>query len=150
MPWNGPKTCTFPLSFIVMKILKQGKHSTRELSCLKSVDVELVVMAGFMRIITLFYLMPIRTGHEHSPCPSAFIPGMHAQRQAVDYGVRFSGCTVHFVDQGVDSGPIIIQAVVPVLDEDTEETLSARILKEEPPNLSPSHSVFCRMTNFCQ
>ena len=58
-------------------------------------------------------------------------PGLHGQRQAVEYGVKFSGCTVHFVDEGVDTGPIIIQSVVPVLDDDTEETLAARILKEE-------------------
>jgi len=58
-------------------------------------------------------------------------PGLHGQKQAVDYGVKFSGCTVHFVDEGVDTGPIIIQAAVPVMDDDTEETLAARILKEE-------------------
>ncbi|WP_041584867.1 phosphoribosylglycinamide formyltransferase [Syntrophus aciditrophicus] len=98
----------------------------------KSADVELVVMAGFMRIITpvLLDAYPYRVMNIHPALLPSF-RGMNAQRQAVDYGVRFSGCTVHFVDQGVDSGPIIIQAVVPVLDEDTEETLSARILKEE-------------------
>ena len=58
-------------------------------------------------------------------------PGLHGQKQAVDYGVKFSGCTVHFVDDGVDTGPVIIQSVVPVLDDDTEETLAERILKEE-------------------
>ena len=58
-------------------------------------------------------------------------PGLHGQKQALEYGVKFSGCTVHFVDEGVDTGPIIIQSVVPVFDDDTEETLSARILKEE-------------------
>jgi len=58
-------------------------------------------------------------------------PGLHSQKQAVDYGVKISGCTVHFVDEGVDTGPIIIQSAVPVLDDDTEETLAARILKEE-------------------
>jgi phosphoribosylglycinamide formyltransferase-1 len=58
-------------------------------------------------------------------------PGTHGQKQAFDYGVKYSGCTVHLVDEGVDTGPIIIQSVVPVLDDDTEETLAARILKEE-------------------
>jgi phosphoribosylglycinamide formyltransferase-1 len=58
-------------------------------------------------------------------------PGLHVQKKALDYGVKFSGCTVHFVDEGCDTGPIIIQAVVPVMDDDTEETLSARILEQE-------------------
>ncbi len=99
---------------------------------LKSYRIELVVMAGFMRIITpvLLDAYPGKIMNIHPALLPSF-PGMHAQRQAVDYGARFSGCTVHFVDSGVDSGPIIIQAVVPVLDDDTEETLSARILKEE-------------------
>jgi len=98
----------------------------------KSKGVELIVMAGFMRIITsvLINAYPARVMNIHPALLPSF-PGMHAQRQAIDYGVKFSGCTVHFVDQHVDSGPIIIQAIVPVLDDDTEETLSARILKEE-------------------
>jgi phosphoribosylglycinamide formyltransferase-1 len=58
-------------------------------------------------------------------------PGLHAQKQAIEYGAKVSGCTVHFVDEGVDSGPILLQKAVPVLDGDTEETLSSRILKEE-------------------
>lgn len=99
---------------------------------LQAMGVELVVMAGFMRIITpvLLQAYPENIMNIHPALLPSF-PGMHAQRQAVDYGVRFSGCTVHFVDLGVDSGPIIIQAIVPVYDEDTEETLSERILKEE-------------------
>jgi len=98
----------------------------------RETGVELVVMAGFMRIITpvLLNAYPDRIMNIHPALLPSF-PGMHAQRQALEYGVRFSGCTVHFVDGGVDSGPIIIQAVVPVLDEDTEDTLAARILKEE-------------------
>jgi len=98
----------------------------------KSQGVELVALAGFMRIITpvLLNAYPDRIMNIHPALLPSF-PGMHAQRQAVDYGVKFSGCTVHFVDQDVDSGPIIIQAVVPVLDDDTEEALSERILKEE-------------------
>jgi len=98
----------------------------------KSEDVELVVLAGFMRIISsvLLNAYPQRIMNIHPALLPCF-PGMHAQRQAVEYGVKFSGCTVHLVDHGVDSGPIIIQAVVPVLDGDTEETLAARILKEE-------------------
>jgi len=94
--------------------------------------VELVVMAGFMRILSSWFLkeFPLRIMNIHPALLPAF-PGLHVQRQAVLHGVKFSGCTVHFADEGVDTGPIIIQAVVPVLDDDDEETLAARILKEE-------------------
>ncbi len=99
---------------------------------LRSYDVELVVMAGFMRILTKSFLaaFPMRIMNIHPALLPAF-PGLHVQKQALDYGVRFSGCTVHFADGGVDTGPIIIQAVVPVFDEDNEERLAARILQEE-------------------
>ncbi|MDY0187545.1 MAG: phosphoribosylglycinamide formyltransferase [Syntrophus sp. (in: bacteria)] len=119
-------------------IIPHGKFQTREafdeevVHILKESGVELVVMAGFMRIISAVLLdaYPGKIVNIHPALLPSF-RGMHAQRQAVDYGVKFSGCTVHIVDSGVDSGPIIIQAVVPVLEGDTEETLSARILKEE-------------------
>lgn len=99
---------------------------------LRSHDVELVVMAGFMRVLTPLFLrtFPMRVMNIHPALLPSF-PGMHGQKKAFDYGVKFSGCTVHFADEGVDTGPIIIQAVVPVYDEDTEETLSKRILREE-------------------
>ncbi|PKN33336.1 MAG: phosphoribosylglycinamide formyltransferase [Deltaproteobacteria bacterium HGW-Deltaproteobacteria-19] len=95
-------------------------------------DVDLVVMAGFMRILSSWFLreFPLRIMNIHPALLPAF-PGLHVQRQAILHGAKFSGCTVHFADEGVDTGPIIIQAVVPVLDSDTEETLAARILKEE-------------------
>ncbi|HYS43545.1 MAG TPA: phosphoribosylglycinamide formyltransferase [Geobacteraceae bacterium] len=94
--------------------------------------VELVVLAGFMRIITpvLLDAFPAAVMNIHPALLPAF-PGIHAQRQAIDYGVKVSGCTVHFVDAGTDTGPIIIQAAVPVMEGDTEETLSARIVTEE-------------------
>lgn len=94
--------------------------------------VELVVLAGFMRIITpvLLDAFPSAVMNIHPALLPAF-PGIHAQRQAIDYGVKVSGCTVHFVDAGTDTGPIIIQAAVPVMEGDTEETLSARIVTEE-------------------
>lgn len=94
--------------------------------------VELVVLAGFMRIITpvLLDAFPAAVMNIHPALLPAF-PGLHAQRQAIDYGVKVSGCTVHFVDAGTDTGPIIIQAAVPVMEGDTEETLSARIVTEE-------------------
>lgn len=99
---------------------------------LKSFSVELVVMAGFMRLLTPLFLnaFPMKIMNIHPAILPSF-PGIHAQKRAADYGVRFSGCTVHFADEGVDSGPIIIQAVVPAYDDDTDDALAARILKEE-------------------
>lgn len=99
---------------------------------LREFEVELVVMAGFMRIITpvLLEAFPLTVMNIHPALLPAF-PGLHAQRQALEYGAKFAGCTVHFVDAGTDTGPIIAQAAVPVLEGDTEETLSARIQKEE-------------------
>ena len=94
--------------------------------------VELVCLAGFMRIITpmLIAAFPNRILNIHPALLPAF-PGLHVQKAAIEHGVKFSGCTVHFVDEGMDTGPIIIQAVVPVLDNDTEDSLSERILKQE-------------------
>lgn len=99
---------------------------------LLSKDVELVILAGFMRIVKkpLLDAFPNRIMNIHPALLPSF-PGLHGQKQAVDYGVRISGCTVHFVDEGVDSGPIIIQAAVPVHPDDTEDSLSERILKLE-------------------
>jgi phosphoribosylglycinamide formyltransferase 1 len=101
-------------------------------AALQQAEVELVVLAGFMRLISAPFLeaFPGRIMNIHPALLPAF-PGLHVQRKALEYGARFAGCTVHFVDGGVDTGPIIIQAVVPVLDQDTEATLSARILQEE-------------------
>jgi phosphoribosylglycinamide formyltransferase-1 len=94
--------------------------------------VGLVVLAGFMRILTPRFLdaFPHRVVNIHPALLPAF-PGVHSQKQAFDYGVRFSGCTVHFVDAGTDTGPIIAQAIVPVLQDDDEESLRLRILGEE-------------------
>jgi phosphoribosylglycinamide formyltransferase-1 len=95
-------------------------------------NVELVILAGFMRIVgsPLIDVFPNRIMNIHPALLPSF-PGLHGQKQAVDYGVKISGCTVHFVDEGMDTGPIIIQAAVIVSPADTEETLSARILKLE-------------------
>jgi phosphoribosylglycinamide formyltransferase 1 len=99
---------------------------------LKKNEVELVILAGFTRILTPGFLkaFPQKIMNIHPALLPSF-PGLYGQKQALKYGVKFSGCTVHFVDEGVDTGPIIIQGVVHVSDDDTAETLSARILKEE-------------------
>jgi phosphoribosylglycinamide formyltransferase-1 len=99
---------------------------------LQDAAVDLVVLAGFMRIITQTFIdaFPERVINIHPALLPAF-PGLHVQQQAIDYGARFSGCTVHFVDGGVDTGPIIMQAVVPILSDDTADTLAARILEQE-------------------
>ncbi|MDD5233616.1 MAG: phosphoribosylglycinamide formyltransferase [Syntrophales bacterium] len=99
---------------------------------LRSRSVDLVVLAGFMRVLSPYFLREfrMRVMNIHPALLPSF-PGLHGQKKAFDYGVKFSGCTVHFADEGVDTGPIIIQAVVPVLDDDTEDTLAERILKEE-------------------
>jgi phosphoribosylglycinamide formyltransferase-1 len=119
-------------------IFKYEDFKTREdfdlelIKALQNNHVQLVVLAGFMRILTTSFLraFPQRLINIHPALLPAF-PGTHVQKQALEYGVKFSGCTVHFVDEGVDTGPIIIQSVLPVHDDDTEETLAARILEEE-------------------
>lgn len=119
-------------------VLKNGDFKSKEdfdselIKILKDNSVDLVVLAGFMRIISPAFLKAFeqKIMNIHPALLPSF-PGLHGQKQAFDYGVKFSGCTVHFVNEGVDTGPIIIQSVVPVLDDDTEETLAARILKEE-------------------
>ena len=95
-------------------------------------DIELVCLAGFMRIIKgrLIEKYAGRMLNIHPALLPSF-KGLHGQKQALDYGVHYSGCTVHFLDEGIDTGPIIIQRIVPVERDDDEETLSARILKEE-------------------
>lgn len=94
--------------------------------------VDLVCLAGYMRLLSGYFVrsFPMRILNIHPSLLPAF-PGLDAQHQALLYGVKFSGCTVHFVDENLDSGPIVQQAVVPVLDGDTPATLSARILTEE-------------------
>jgi phosphoribosylglycinamide formyltransferase-1 len=99
---------------------------------LRSFDPALICMAGFMRILSpeLLKEYPSRILNMHPALLPSF-PGLHAQRQALQYGVKVSGCTVHLADEGVDTGPILLQRAVDVLECDTEETLSARILEQE-------------------
>ncbi|MBW2061515.1 MAG: phosphoribosylglycinamide formyltransferase [Deltaproteobacteria bacterium] len=104
----------------------------RLVEVLKQNNVELVVLAGFMRVVTPTFLRAFsnRVMNIHPALLPAF-PGVHVWQKAIDYGVKFSGCTVHFVDEGTDTGPIIIQSVVSVLDDDDADSLAARILKQE-------------------
>jgi phosphoribosylglycinamide formyltransferase-1 len=99
---------------------------------LRGREVKLVVLAGFMRLLSPVFVSAYsnRIMNIHPALLPAF-PGLHVQKKAVEHGVRFSGCTVHFVNEECDEGPIIIQAVVPVFPDDTEETLAARILAQE-------------------
>ncbi len=102
------------------------------ISCLERHKVDIIVLAGFMAILSPEFVgyYKNRIVNIHPSLLPAF-PGLAAQRQALEYGVRYSGCTVHFVDEGMDTGPIILQAVVPLYQDDTEESLTERILKEE-------------------
>ena len=107
-------------------------HCREMLRELESARVDLICLAGYLRILSTEFIrrFAMRIVNIHPSLLPAF-PGLDVQQQALEHGVKFSGCTVHFVDEGLDSGPIIQQAVVPVLDDDTAETLAARILKEE-------------------
>lgn len=110
----------------------KAEYEREIIKILRERQIDLVVLAGYMRLVgpELLQAYPWKIVNIHPALLPAF-PGLDAQRQAVDYGVKYSGCTVHFVDDGVDSGPIIMQRVVPVLPEDTGETLAARILWQE-------------------
>ncbi len=102
------------------------------INALSEYNIDLICLAGYMRIVTeeLVEAYKNKIINIHPALLPSF-PGLHAQKQALDYGVKVSGCTVHFVDGGMDTGPIILQKTVPVYDNDTEDTLSARILEQE-------------------
>jgi len=110
----------------------RDEHDRELVTVLQEHQVDFVCLAGYMRLLSSHFLSAYRNRilNIHPSLLPAF-PGLDAQRQALDHGAKFSGCTVHFVDQTLDGGPIIAQRVVRVLDDDTEETLSARILDEE-------------------
>ena len=102
------------------------------MAALREAQVDLVCLAGFMRVLTPYFIRAFqgRILNIHPAILPSF-PGVDAQRQALEYGAKFTGCTVHFVDEGVDTGAVVCQAVIPIQDEDTVETLAARVLKEE-------------------
>ena len=118
--------------FASSKGLGREAFDRQVIHVLEETRVDLVCLAGFMRLLSPSFIQAFRNRilNIHPSLLPAF-PGLDAQRQALEYGVKVSGCTVHFVDEGLDSGPIVLQAVVPVLDGDTEESLSTRILAQE-------------------
>ena len=117
---------------IPSKGLEREEYDGQVVQLLMEKQVDLVCLAGFMRLLSAHFVseFPNRILNIHPSLLPSF-PGLEAQHQALEHGVKFSGCTVHFVDEHLDAGPILIQAAVPILNEDTEDTLSARILAEE-------------------
>ena len=117
---------------IPSKGLEREAYDRMVVAALREAKVDLICLAGYMRLLSPYFVaaFPQRILNIHPSLLPSF-PGLEAQKQALDYGVKFAGCTVHFVDENLDAGPIILQSVVPVEDGDTEETLSARILREE-------------------
>ena len=117
---------------IPSKGLEREAYDRQVAVALENARVDLVCLAGYMRLLSPYFVakFPRRILNIHPSLLPAF-PGLEAQRQALEHGVKWSGCTVHFVDENLDAGPIVLQAAVPVRDEDTVESLSARILAEE-------------------
>ncbi len=111
---------------------QKADYEAELLRYIEQADCQLICLAGYMRILSPYFVSqatcPIMNIH---PALLPAFPGLHGQRQALEYGVKVAGCTVHFVDEGMDSGAIILQKTVPVLHDDTEDSLSARILEQE-------------------
>ncbi len=122
----------FATRVIPSKGLEREPYDRQVVAALHEADVDLICLAGYMRLLSPFFVaaFPQRILNIHPSLLPSF-PGLESQKQALEYGVKFAGCTVHFVDENLDAGPIVLQAVVPIEDRDTEDTLSARILKEE-------------------
>jgi phosphoribosylglycinamide formyltransferase-1 len=118
--------------FIPSKGKEREAFDREVVAVLREFQVDLVCLAGFMRILSPYFVweFPNRILNIHPALLPSF-PGEDAQRQALEYGAKFTGCTVHIVNEGMDTGPIVCQAVVPIHDDDTAETLAARILEEE-------------------
>ena len=121
-----------PARAIPSKGLEREAYDRQVAAVLQEYKVDLICLAGYMRLLSPFFVaaFPQRILNIHPSLLPSF-PGLESQKQALDYGVKFAGCSVHFVDENLDAGPIILQAVVPVLDSDDEHTLSEHILKEE-------------------
>ncbi len=121
-----------PMRVIESRGMEREVYDRMVIDELRTHDVELVCLAGFMRLLSASFIQafPNRVLNIHPSLLPAF-PGLDAQRQALEHGVKITGCTVHVVDEFLDSGPILIQSAVPVLDTDTVESLSARVLAQE-------------------
>jgi phosphoribosylglycinamide formyltransferase 1 len=121
-----------PSRVIPSKGLEREAYDRQVVAVLSEHKVDLVCLAGYMRLLSPYFVaaFPNRILNIHPSLLPSF-PGLESQRQALEYGVKFAGCTVHFVDENLDAGPIVLQAAIPVRDEDTEATLSERILTEE-------------------
>lgn len=117
---------------IPSKGLERDAYDRLVVAALREKNVDLVCLAGYMRLLSPYFVkeFPQRILNIHPSLLPAF-PGLESQRQALEHGAKFSGCTVHFVDENLDAGPIVMQAVVAIEDRDTPETLSERILREE-------------------
>jgi phosphoribosylglycinamide formyltransferase 1 len=117
---------------ILSKGLDREAYDRQVVAVLREKKIDLVCLAGYMRLLSSYFVEAFRDRilNIHPSLLPAF-PGLEAQRQALEHGVKFAGCTVHFVDENLDAGPIILQAAVPIRDDDTVESLSARILAEE-------------------
>mgnify|MGYP000537957847 CR=1 FL=1 len=120
------------LSLSPKNITNREEYDIETVKVLKKRNIDLICLAGYMRILTPYFCRAFENKIMNiHPALLPSFPGLHVQKKAIEWGVRFSGATVHFVIPEVDMGPIILQAVVPVLQDDTEEILSERILKEE-------------------
>ena len=124
---RGIRTCVIP-----SKGLEREAYDRQVVAVLTEHKVDLICLAGYMRLLSPYFVaaFPNRILNIHPSLLPSF-PGLESQHQALEYGVKFAGCTVHFVDENLDAGPIVLQAIVSVEDKDTEESLSQRILREE-------------------
>jgi len=121
-----------PTRVIPSKGLEREPYDRQVVAVLHQHGVDLICLAGYMRLLSPYFVasFPNRILNIHPSLLPSF-PGLESQRQALEYGVKIAGCTVHFVDENLDAGPIVLQAAIPVHDADTEVTLSERILAEE-------------------
>src|ERR1700726_4731140 len=126
------KSRGIPTRAIPSKGLEREAYDRQVVAVLNEHKVDLVCLAGYMRLLSPYFVaaFPNRILNIHPSLLPSF-PGLESQRQALETGAKYAGCTVHFVDENLDAGPIVLQAAIPVRDDDTEETLSTRILAEE-------------------